>query len=81
MVKSSLKPEKWFFENNKLIKGKNYYDYSTADVIENPTVVNLGEDSFYVECMECIGIDEGEWDIKEKCNDCIFAEKCVKEGI
>lgn len=34
-----------------------------------------------VKYMECIGIDEGEWDIKEKCNDCIFAEKCVKEGI
>lgn len=27
MVKMSLKPEKWFFENSKLTRGKNYYNY------------------------------------------------------
>ena len=81
MVKTSLKPGKWFFENNKLTKGKNYYNYSTANVNENPTVADLGEDSFYIECMDCIGIDETEWSIKETCDDCIFSEKCVKEGV
>ncbi len=79
MVKSSPKPQKWFFENNKLTRGKNYYNYSTANVNENPTVADLGEDSFYIECMDCIGIDETEWSIKENCDDCIFSEKCVKE--
>ena len=73
------KPEKWFFENSKLIKGKNYYDYSTANVVENPTIVDLGEDIFYIECMDCIGIDEDEWDVQETCSDCIFTEKCKKE--
>lgn len=80
MVKMSPKPGKWFFENSKLTRGKNYYNYSTANVNENPTVADLGEDSFYIECMECIGIDEGEWGTQEVCGDCIFSEKCVKEG-
>lgn len=79
MVNLSPKPGKWFFENSKLTRGKNYYNYSTANVNENPTVADLGEDSFYIECMECIGIDEGEWGIQEICDDCIFSEKCIKE--
>lgn len=81
MVKTSPRPGKWFFENSKLTKGKNYYDYSTANVNENPTIADLGEESFYIECMECIGIDEGEWKIQEICDNCIFSEKCVKEGM
>lgn len=79
MVNMSPKPEKWFFENSKLTRGKNYYNYSTANVNENPTIADLGEDSFYIECMDCIGIDEDEWNIQEACDDCIFSEKCVKE--
>lgn len=81
MVKISPKPGKWFFENSKLTRGKNYYNYSTANVNENPTVADLGEDSFYIECMECIGIDEDEWSVQEACGGCIFSEKCVKEGM
>lgn len=79
MVKITPKPGKWFFENGKLMRGKNYYNYSTANVNENPTVADLGEDSFYIECMDCIGIDEDEWNIQEDCSSCIFSEKCVKE--
>nr|WP_300837293.1 hypothetical protein [uncultured Acetatifactor sp.] len=79
MVNTSPKPEKWFFENSKLTRGKNYYNYSTANVNENPTVADLGEDSFYIECMDCIGIDDDEWSIQEDCNSCIFSVKCVKE--
>lgn len=79
MVNISPKPEKWFFENSKITKGKNYYNYSTANVNENPTVADLGEDSFYIECMECIGIDEDEWSVPDVCGGCIFSEKCVKE--
>lgn len=80
MVNMRTKPGKWFFENSKLTRGKNYYNYSTANVNENPTVADLGEDSFYIECMDCIGIDEDEWSVQEACGDCIFSEKCVKEG-
>lgn len=80
MVNLSPKPEKWYFENNELMYGKNYYRYSTANVNESPTVVDLGEDSFYIECLQCIKIDSNKWCIQETCADCIFAEKCVNEG-
>ncbi len=40
MVSVSPKPGKWFFENSKIIRGKNYYSYSTANVNENPTVAS-----------------------------------------
>lgn len=80
MVNVSPKPGKWFFANNQLIRGKNYYNYSTADIIEDPTVADLGDSSFYIECMDCIGIDRNEWCKQESCRDCIFSVKCVKGG-
>lgn len=78
MIKMHQKPEKWFFANSKFMQGKNYYLYSTADINENPTIVDLGEDSFYIECMDCIKIEEGKWNLKEKCDDCIFSLECIK---
>lgn len=80
MIKTTNKPEKWFFENSVSNNGKNYYNYSTADVKENTTVVDLEDDVFFIECMECIGIDEQEWNIKEECSNCIFSDKCIKES-
>lgn len=80
MVHMPQKPEKWFFGDSKVMRGKNYYQYSTANVIENPTIVNLGEDAFYIECMECIKIEEGQWNKRDICKNCIFCEKCIKEG-
>ena len=74
------KPEKWFFENNNLSKGDNFYDYSTANVNNTLTVADLGEDGFYIECMDCIGIDEEDWEKTETCGKCIFTERCIKEG-
>lgn len=80
MVNMSQRPGKWFFADSKLMRGKNYYKYSTANVNENPTVVDLGEDSFYIECMDCIGIGEGEWEKTDVCSHCIFCVQCIKEG-
>lgn len=74
------KPEKWYFSNRDIENGENIYNYSTADVDEKATVADLGKDSFYIECMECIGIDEGKWGNREICGDCIFSMKCVREG-
>ena len=80
MIKIESKPQKWFWDNNKIIKGKNYYNYNTANVSEDPTVVDLGDDSFYIECMECIHTEDGGWSSPENCSKCIFVEECVKEG-
>ena len=79
MVNMPNKPGKLFLQNYDLKTGKNYYSYNTANISENPTVADLGEDTFYVECMNCIHIDEGDWSEHENCSDCIFYLKCVKE--
>lgn len=73
------RPEKWYFSNRDIENGENIYNYRTLDVDERATVADLGKDSFYIECMECIGIDEGKWSNRELCGDCIFSMKCVKE--
>ena len=80
VIKLSQKPQKWFYKNNDIIRGKNFYEYSTANVIENPTVVDLGEKSFYIECMDCIRCGERDWDKPDACGKCIFSEKCQQEG-
>ena len=46
---------------------------------DNPTVADLGEESFYIECMKCIGIDDDEWNRQEDCQNCIFSVKCIEE--
>lgn len=79
MLNVEIKPEKWFLQDSKLKVGKNYYDYSTANVNEKAKVTDLGEGCFYIECMDCIEVDEGSWGVKEDCSKCIFTEKCVKE--
>lgn len=80
IISVSPRPNKWFFENNNSLGRKNqYYDYSTGNIIKNPTVADLEKGLFQIECMECIQIEEGKWHDQEKCNECIFSEKCVKE--
>ena len=73
------RPDKWFFDNSDLAVGKNVYEYSTANVAEEVTVADLGQEYFYIECMECIAIKRGKWSVPEKCGECVFSEKCVKE--
>ncbi len=79
LVKARTKPKKWFFANSKMKRGKNYYDYSTANIIDNPTVADLGDSCFYIECMKCIDIDGEGWEKNESCEECIFKLQCVKE--
>ena len=81
MINVSQKPDKWFFKNSKLTRGENYYNYNTANVNQNQTVADLEKDSFYIECMDCIETGEGDWSKVEVCGNCIFSEKCVKEGM
>ena len=59
---------------------KNFYDYYTANVNNSLTVADLGEDGFYIECMDCIGIDEEDWERTDTRGKCVFSERCIKEG-
>lgn len=79
-LKMTPRPEKWYFENSKISKGENFYDYYTANVNKTLTVADLGKEGFYIECMDCITVDEDDWQNIDTCGKCIFSERCVKEG-
>lgn len=72
------KPRKWFMECDSKLAGKHEYDYSTAEIVENDSVIDMDRDSFIIECMQCIKIDENEWVKIDDCVKCIFAQSCVE---
>ena len=80
MLKTSVKPERWCLNTRELKVGENYYSYNTGGPIEKYTVVTPNDNIFYIECMQCISIGEGKWNINDNCNDCIFKNKCIREG-
>ena len=79
MINMQEKPDRWLFKNNELKTGENIYDYSTANPVENSTVIDMNDSCFYIECMNCINIDINGWCDHENCAECIFSERCVKE--
>lgn len=81
MIRMPQKPEKWFFKTDTFMRGVNPYSYSTANIEEKATVADLGGDSFYIECLKCIQIDDGGWEKREHCGDCIFSQKCAEGGM
>jgi hypothetical protein len=80
MTRMDPKPEKWYLQNYTFKRGKNTYPYNVANIGETPTVVDTEEYSFYIECMNCIEVDEHRWNQHEKCSDCIFSENCAGGG-
>ncbi|GFI25138.1 hypothetical protein IMSAGC012_00244 [Lachnospiraceae bacterium] len=78
-----VRPEKWYMSGAKY--GKCEYDYNVTQVASETgdhSVAVLEPDAFYVECMDCIKIDENEWENIENCENNIFAKMCIqKRGI
>lgn len=68
------KPKKWFMKGNQA--GKYDYNYNTADIRQGNLVTELDDDSFIIECMNCIKVDDDEWSINDNCEKCIFAQTC-----
>lgn len=58
--------------------GKYHYSYSTAQMVDDDSIVGMEDDVFLIECMKCIKTDLDEWGEIENCEDCIFAKKCVE---
>lgn len=77
-VNLELVPEKWFFANTDNLQGENYYNYRVTDIRKKATVADRERDGFWIECMQCISIDEGDWNTVEDCSECIFRDTCVK---
>lgn len=70
------KPQKWFMEGETC--GKKEYKYNVANISDGNSVMDVDEDVYYIECMECIKIDANQWDEIENCEKSIFAKDCVK---
>lgn len=74
------RPQKWYLRS-PIIRGVGDYSIDVTRIaLQRLDVTSISPDQFAVECMECIGIDEGEWVINENCADNIFSEKCIKYG-
>lgn len=70
------KPQKWYMAGHTF--GKKEYEYPVSAIREESSIVDMETDSYIVECMKCIKIDEGKWDNIEICEACIFANDCVE---
>ncbi|HWQ40871.1 MAG TPA: hypothetical protein VN456_02410 [Desulfosporosinus sp.] len=75
------RPEKWYLRSAS-IRGVGDYSIDVARIAqEKLDVTSISLDQFTVECMECIGIDAGEWATNANCVDTIFSEKCKYGGL
>jgi len=72
-----IKPRKWYMSGD--LKGDFEYTFNVADTGDGSSVLDIGKDGYRIECMKCIGVDKGKWVIMEKCTDCIFTNKCIRE--
>ena len=72
------KPQKWYMKCDSKQSGKYHYSYSTAQMVDDDSIVGMEDDVFLIECMKCIKTDLDEWGEIENCEDCIFAKKCVE---
>lgn len=70
------KPQKWYIAGH--LSGKKDYKYSVSTIREEGSIVDMQTDSYIVECMKCIKIDERKWNNIERCETCIFANDCVE---
>lgn len=77
----NLKPEKWFMGGDSNKYGLYDYKFSPSEIIDDLCPISsIREESdyFYLECMECIGIDKGDWTRMEECEKCIFSKECMR---
>lgn len=72
------RPQKWYLRSP--VHGYGDYSIDVARIAsEKLNVTLISSERFAVECMNCIGIDEGEWERTENCAECIFSAECKGE--
>lgn len=69
------KPQKWFMSGEDC--GKKEYRYSTANISDGNSVLDIESDIYYIECMDCIKIDADQWNEVDDCEKSIFAKECI----
>lgn len=71
-----VQPNKWYMcgEYHGIYK----YDMDVSQIKEEHMVSALEENTFRIECMDCIPIDDGCWSQTEMCEETIFTNICTK---
>ena len=65
-------------QNGKIVPIKKTAS-GTLFHIEELNVASIAQETFKIECMNCIKVDLGEWNNIDDCNGTIFSEKCVED--
>ena len=73
-----LRPEVWYWKGPYL--GNYFYEHSVSEIYDGKTVSSLSPNTFRLECMKCITVDEDEWKCIDDCKHTIFCDKCVGEN-
>lgn len=78
------KPKKWYFCGN--YKGKYKYSFNVNKIDEARSeefdINNTENDSFYIECMDCVKYNFSQMEKKdEDLNQSVFNYHCIKGGI
>lgn len=71
------KPELWYLCGKN--KGCFSYDQDISEIMQGLNVASIAQETFKIECMNCIKVDLGEWNNIDDCNGTIFSEKCVED--
>lgn len=73
------RPQKWYQCNDK--RGEFSYKINPARINSSTSVADMtAEDVFYIECMDCIDIDEEGFYKSETCSTCIFKKDCIHKA-
>lgn len=71
------KPELWYLCGEN--KGRFSYEQDVSEIMQGLNVASISQETFKIECMNCIKVDLGEWNNIDDCNGTIFNEKCVED--
>lgn len=78
MVSEKEKPTQYYMPGQ--YRGAYSYTQKVTDVMSNTRITNPFMDNTYnIECMECINIAWNKWSNLENCKSCIFSKKCKKD--
>lgn len=73
------RPQKWYFRSD--LRGKHTYEINPASMSDYESLADMNHnDTFFIECMQCIKIDDLGWHTTEKCSECIFQKECILDA-
>lgn len=72
-----LRPEVWYWKGP--YSGNFFYEHNVSEIYSGNSVSSLLPNTFRLECLKCIKVDEDDWKYIDDCKHTIFCNRCVKE--